>query len=96
MAESKIKRPFKVVEKNVVLANLTWSQSASGKYYVAYANAVTIASDVKQIVSVTITTWSSFTANLVVQPYITGEKISFLSNAVPTGTCSMGIKVLYI
>ena len=61
---------------SVKLSTLTWS-SAGGMYY---SNDISLDKAMNEIESVCIKTWNHFTADLFVQPYISGNKVALMCN----------------
>lgn len=70
----------KTYSKEIRLAGATWSQSASGMYYISSANAYAVPG-ATEILSLTIEGWDSLRATDNIIPYISGgTKISLMSN----------------
>lgn len=89
----------KTYSKEIRLAGATWSQLASGMYYISSANAYTVPG-ATEILSLTIEGWDLLRATDNIIPYISGgTKISLMSNVntfASSDYSMIKIKALYI
>lgn len=79
---------------NIICSNLTWAASEAGKYYAA----TSFDSQGKTVLAINIKSWSSFSAQMDIQPYINGSGgVSLMSNTTSWGSTSpsMTLRIFY-
>ena len=75
---------------SIKLSSLTWTQTGAGMYY---SSDIPLSKTMNEIDNVCIATWAHWAADLMVQPYINGNKLALMANKNTFGTAEITLRV---